>query len=132
MRRSFTDTIARRSEKKFFRVVGFWSHLSSQWRRRYNRPGSNISGDELAALSDCRLSPRQLRPVHTGRRDGGGDPRPQSRNDRGGRAEVRRGLGTAHTLRAQPDGNVRVTDGPYLETKELVGGITIVETATLD
>ena len=50
-------------------------------------------------------------------------------------AGVRRfagGLGAAHTLRAQPDGGVRITDGPYLETKEMVGGITIVETATLD
>ena len=50
-------------------------------------------------------------------------------------AGVRRfagGLGAARTLRAQPDGDVRITDGPYLETKELVGGITIVETATLD
>lgn len=50
-------------------------------------------------------------------------------------AGVRRfagGLGTAHALRAQPNGEVRVTDGPYLETRELVGGITIVETATLD
>lgn len=50
-------------------------------------------------------------------------------------AGVRRfagGLGPSHTLRVQPNGDVRVTDGPYLETKELVGGITIVETATLD
>lgn len=50
-------------------------------------------------------------------------------------AGVRRfagGLGAAHTLRAQSNGDVLVTDGPYLETKELVGGITIVETATLD
>ena len=50
-------------------------------------------------------------------------------------AGVRRfagGLGAAHTLRAQPDGDVRITDGPYLETKELVGGITIIETATPD
>lgn len=42
------------------------------------------------------------------------------------------GLGSAHTLRAQPNGDVLITDGPYLETKELVGGITIVETADLD
>ena len=42
------------------------------------------------------------------------------------------GLGAAHTLRPQPDGEVHITDGPYAETKELVGGITIVETATLD
>ena len=50
-------------------------------------------------------------------------------------AGVRRfagGLGAAHTLRSQPDGNVLITDGPYLETKELVGGITIVETGSLD
>lgn len=42
------------------------------------------------------------------------------------------GLGQAHTLRMQPDGEVLITDGPYLETKELVGGITIVETDTLE
>ena len=42
------------------------------------------------------------------------------------------GLGPARTLRAQPNGDVLVTDGPYLETKELVGGITIVEVADLD
>jgi hypothetical protein len=50
-------------------------------------------------------------------------------------AGVRRfagGLGEAHTLRSQPNGDVLITDGPYLETKELVGGITIVETATLE
>lgn len=41
------------------------------------------------------------------------------------------GLGSAHTLRAQSNGEVLITDGPYLETKELVGGITIVETADL-
>lgn len=42
------------------------------------------------------------------------------------------GLGAAHTLRMQPDGEVRVTDGPYLETKELLGGLWILETANLD
>ena len=42
------------------------------------------------------------------------------------------GLGVARTFRPQPDGKVIVTDGPYLETKELVGGITIVETAGFD
>lgn len=42
------------------------------------------------------------------------------------------GLGPARTLRAQPGGDVLLTDGPYLETKELVGGITIVETADMD
>lgn len=42
------------------------------------------------------------------------------------------GLGPAHTLRVQPNGDVSVTDGPYLEAKEFVGGITIVEVADLD
>ena len=38
----------------------------------------------------------------------------------------------ATTLRAQPNGEVHLTDGPYLETKELVGGLSILETADLD
>src|SRR5262249_52489740 len=42
------------------------------------------------------------------------------------------GLGQAYTLRTQPGGDVLVTDGPYLETKELVGGFSILETADLD
>jgi hypothetical protein len=36
------------------------------------------------------------------------------------------------TLRGQPDGEVVVTDGPYLEAKEYVGGLAILETADLD
>ncbi|HEY4086915.1 MAG TPA: YciI family protein [Bryobacteraceae bacterium] len=36
------------------------------------------------------------------------------------------------TLRAQPNGEVLVTDGPYLEAKEHVGGLWILETANLD
>ena len=42
------------------------------------------------------------------------------------------GLGPARTLRAQPDGEMLLTDGPYLETKEHVGGFWILETADLD
>ena len=42
------------------------------------------------------------------------------------------GLGKAMSLRAQPNGEVLVTDGPYLETKEHVGGIWILETADLE
>ena len=42
------------------------------------------------------------------------------------------GLGPARTLRAQPNGEVLVTDGPYLETKEHIGGLSILETADLD
>ena len=39
---------------------------------------------------------------------------------------------SAKSLRAQPDGKVIVTDGPYLETKEHVGGFWIVEVAELN
>jgi hypothetical protein len=38
----------------------------------------------------------------------------------------------AKSLRKQPDGEVRVIDGPYLETKEHVGGFWILETADMD
>jgi hypothetical protein len=38
----------------------------------------------------------------------------------------------AKSLRGQPDGKVLVTDGPYLETKEHVGGFWILEAADLD
>ncbi|HZD49448.1 MAG TPA: YciI family protein [Silvibacterium sp.] len=42
------------------------------------------------------------------------------------------GLGKAKSLRAQPDGGVLITDGPYLETKEHIGGFWILETADMD
>ena len=38
----------------------------------------------------------------------------------------------AKSLRTQPDGKVLMTDGPFLETKEHVGGFWILETASLD
>jgi hypothetical protein len=38
----------------------------------------------------------------------------------------------AKSLRAQPGGKVRITDGPYLETKEHVGGFWILQAANLD
>ncbi|MFZ0200489.1 MAG: YciI family protein [Candidatus Sulfotelmatobacter sp.] len=38
----------------------------------------------------------------------------------------------AKSLRAQPGGKVLITDGPYLETKEHIGGFWILETADLD
>ena len=38
----------------------------------------------------------------------------------------------AKTLRKQPDGKVLVTDGPYTETKEHMGGFWILEAADLD
>jgi hypothetical protein len=39
---------------------------------------------------------------------------------------------SATSLRAQPDGKVLITDGPYLETKEHVGGFWVLEAADLD
>lgn len=39
---------------------------------------------------------------------------------------------TATTVRRSPDGNVSVTDGPFLEAKEVVGGYGIIEVADLD
>ena len=42
------------------------------------------------------------------------------------------GLGTSHTVRTQANGDVAVTDGPYLEAKEYVGGMMIVDVADLD
>jgi hypothetical protein len=42
------------------------------------------------------------------------------------------GLGNAKSLRAQPKGEVLITDGRYLETKEHVGGLWILECADLD
>ena len=38
----------------------------------------------------------------------------------------------AKTLRKQPDGSVLVTDGPYIETKEHMGGFWILECADLN
>jgi hypothetical protein len=38
----------------------------------------------------------------------------------------------AKSLRAQPDGQVLITDGPYLETKEHIGGFWVLEAADLD
>jgi len=40
--------------------------------------------------------------------------------------------GSAKSLRAQRDGNVLVTDGPYTETKEHIGGFWILEAADMD
>jgi hypothetical protein len=41
-------------------------------------------------------------------------------------------VGSAKTLRAQPDGKVLVTDGPYIETKEHMGGFWILEAADMN
>ena len=39
---------------------------------------------------------------------------------------------SARSLRAQPTGKVVVTDGPYTETKEHIGGFWVLEAADLD
>lgn len=36
------------------------------------------------------------------------------------------------TVRSQPSGEVLITDGPYLETKEYIGGFLIIEAASLE
>jgi hypothetical protein len=38
----------------------------------------------------------------------------------------------AKSLRAQPGSKVLITDGPYLETKEHIGGFWILEAADMD
>ena len=38
----------------------------------------------------------------------------------------------AKSLRAHPDGKVVTTDGPYLETKEHIGGFWVLEVASLE
>lgn len=43
-----------------------------------------------------------------------------------------RPVSSAKSLRAQPDGAVHVTDGPYIEAKEHVGGFWVVEAKDLD
>jgi len=42
------------------------------------------------------------------------------------------GLGATYTLRPQPNGELLLTDGPYLEVKEHVGGLSILETENLE
>lgn len=42
------------------------------------------------------------------------------------------GLGASKALRSQADGEVLVTDGPYLEAKEHIGGFWILECADMD
>jgi len=43
-----------------------------------------------------------------------------------------RAASNAKSLRAQPGGKVLITDGPYLETKEHIGGFWILEAADMD
>jgi len=38
----------------------------------------------------------------------------------------------ARSLRKQPDGDVSITDGPYLEAKEHIGGFWILDCADMD
>lgn len=39
---------------------------------------------------------------------------------------------SAKSLLARPDGGVLITDGPYLKTKEHMGGFWILEVGTMD
>jgi hypothetical protein len=40
--------------------------------------------------------------------------------------------GSAKSLRARPGGELLVTDGPYLETKEHIGGFWVLEAADME
>jgi hypothetical protein len=42
------------------------------------------------------------------------------------------GLGPAKSMRSRQDGDVLITDGPYLEAKEHIGGFWILECADMD
>jgi hypothetical protein len=46
----------------------------------------------------------------------------------GGLAPIRK----ARSVRVRRDGGVHITDGPYLETKEHVGGFWVLEAATME
>jgi hypothetical protein len=52
--------------------------------------------------------------------------------DRAGVTKFACGLGAAKSLRGQADGDVVITDGPYLEAKEHIGGFWILECADMD
>jgi hypothetical protein len=41
-------------------------------------------------------------------------------------------VSSARSLRAQPNGKVLITDGPYLESKEYIGGFWVLEAASLE
>ena len=41
-------------------------------------------------------------------------------------------VSSAKSMRAQPDGKVLITDGPYLETKEHIAGFWVLEAADMD
>lgn len=41
-------------------------------------------------------------------------------------------VATAKSLRAKPGGGVLVTDGPYIETKEHLGGFWVLETSDME
>ena len=41
-------------------------------------------------------------------------------------------VGSAVSLRPQPEGKVLITDGPYLETREHIGGFWVLEAADRD
>ena len=41
-------------------------------------------------------------------------------------------ISSAKSLRPRPDGKTLITDGPYLETKEHIGGFWVLEAADMD
>ena len=41
-------------------------------------------------------------------------------------------ISAAKSLRKQPNGQILITDGPYLETKEHIGGFWVIEVTNMD
>ena len=87
-----------------------------------------------ATVSGCCLPPRRLRPVET---EATIEKiyAPNRKLIAAGARKFACGISPARnakSLRPQPDGTVAVTDGPYTETKEHIGGFWILEAADLD
>jgi len=98
-------------------------------------PPGDRSRRNHAAISSCHSPPRQLDPstvtAETMRDIGALNKEMMAAGVRffaGGQQPETK----AKSLRAQPNGQVLITDGPYLEAKEHVGGFWILQVADLD
>jgi hypothetical protein len=98
--------------------------------------GSNtITGKHDAAISGCWLSPDDFDPSQADEALGRDIHALNKEMIAAGVRVCACGLSpasNAKSLRPQPDGGVLITGGPYLETKEHIGGFWILETADMD
>ncbi|MGC2657543.1 MAG: YciI family protein [Bryobacteraceae bacterium] len=103
--------------------AGREGRLKDYYRRRH------------AAISSCCSTPRKLRRVAEGEAMIRDISALNEEMDAAGARFFAGGLeSTSHakSLRKQPDGNVSITDGPYLEAKEHIGGFWILQCADMD